>query len=30
MRNMYVATHDATIVEAADRVLTIQDGRIVE
>jgi putative ABC transport system ATP-binding protein len=26
---LLVATHDATIVEAADRVLNIQDGRIV-
>ncbi len=27
---LLVATHDATIVEAADRVLNIQDGRIVD
>lgn len=27
---LLVATHDATIVETADRVLNIQDGRIVE
>ena len=26
---LLVATHDATVVEAADRVLQIQDGRIV-
>jgi ABC-type lipoprotein export system ATPase subunit len=27
---LLVATHDATLVEASDRVLNIQDGRIVE
>ena len=27
---LLVATHDTTIVEAADRVLQISDGRIVE
>jgi ABC-type lipoprotein export system ATPase subunit len=27
---LLVATHDATLVEASDRVLKIQDGRIVE
>jgi ABC-type lipoprotein export system ATPase subunit len=27
---LLVATHDATVTEASDRVLVIQDGRIVE
>jgi ABC-type lipoprotein export system ATPase subunit len=27
---LLVATHDSTLVEASDRVLNIQDGRIVE